>query len=163
MSEKITEENKELIQSWYTQEVESLDEFIKKLDTEYEHDYGSICHAIAAVAVQAARKMDRQPNNGGITGFQAGCIMWEFIKNWMHLEGPMRLVQYNDMLYPQYFDKFDTVLSPDIWKTLQAKAMEQLIKSGNGEMAHPNVVAHWKSIVEGVVPFGYVVQSDSDN
>ena len=41
--------------------------------------------------------------------------------------------------------------------------MEQLIKSGNGEMAHPNVVAHWKSIVEGVVPFGYVVQSDSDN
>ncbi len=156
---QITEANKEAIDSWFAENVESIDDFIKKLDTAYEHDYGTICHAMAAVAVQAARKMNQQ-EQGGITGFQAGAVMWEFVKRFMHLEGPMKLVQYNDMLYPQYFNKFDSVISTDVWKSLQTKAMENLIKMGNHEHTHPDVIAHWKSIVDGVVPFGYVVQPE---
>ena len=160
--QNVTETDKDVIKSWYEQDIESVDAFIEKLNTEYNHDYGTICHAIAAVAVQAAKQMNKQ-SQGGITGFQAGAVMWEFVKHWMHLEGPMRLVQYDHMLYPQYFEKFDQVISPDIWKNLQTKAMENLIKAGNGDMVHENVVAHWKSIVNGVVPFGYVVQAASDD
>ncbi len=162
MTDKIQlseETAKDIIDSWFAEPITSVDEFIKKLNDQYEHDYGTVCHAMAAVAVQAAKAFN-DSEQGGITGFQAGAVMWEFIKRFMHLEGPMRLVQYNDMLYPQYFEKFDTTISEDIWKGLQAKAMENLIKSGNNESTHPNVINHWKSIVEGVVPFGYVVKKE---
>ena len=36
-------------------------------------DYGTVCHAIALSAVARTAQ-------GGITGFQAGAVMWEFIK-----------------------------------------------------------------------------------
>ncbi len=157
---KLDEETaKDVIKSWKADLPESIDAFIQELHSKYEHDYGTVCHAMAAVAVQAARKFNDGPQ-GGITGFQAGAVMWEFIKEFMHLEGPMKLVQYNDMLYPQYFSKFDQTISSDIWKNLQAKAMENLIKAGNNQSTHPNVIAHWKSIVEGIVPFGYVVANE---
>lgn len=46
-----------------------------------EHDYGTICVAIGAIAAAAARAADRSPN-GGITGFQAGAVFWEFTRAW---------------------------------------------------------------------------------
>ena len=107
MTDKIQlseETAKNIIDSWFAEPATSIDEFIKKLNDQYEHDYGTVCHAMAAVAVQAAKAFN-DSEQGGITGFQAGAVMWEFIKRFMHLEGPMRLVQYNDMLYPQYFEK----------------------------------------------------------
>jgi hypothetical protein len=157
MKTAVTEQDKDLIQNWYNEEVESIDAFIDKLNTAYEHDYGTICHALAAVAVQAAKKMNRQ-DSGGITGFQAGAVMWEFVRNWMHLEGPMKLVDYNNMLYPQYFSSFDTVINEDIWKYLQTKAQENLDKHLDSTSVSADVLRHWNSIVAGVVPFGYVVQ-----
>jgi hypothetical protein len=157
---KLDEETaKEVINVWKKGTPESIDKFIQELHENYEHDYGTICHAMAAVAVQAARKFNEGPQ-GGITGFQAGAVMWEFVKEFMHIDGPMKLVQYNEMLYPQYFSKFDSTISKEIWKSLQAKAMENLVKAGNNESTHPSVIAHWKSIVEGVVPFGYVVADE---
>lgn len=30
----------------------------------------------------------------------------------------------------------------------------------NAEHAHPAVIAHWKSIVNGIIPFGYSVKED---
>ena len=120
------------------------------MNSEYEHDYGTICHALSAVAVQAARVMDRQ-SQGGITGF----VMWEFIRNWMHIEGAASLVQYEHMLYPQYAGKFDKTISADIFKWLQEEAVKRLADS---EYMHPNVVAHMESIVGGVVPFGYTIK-----
>lgn len=150
---------KEVIDVWFNGEPESIDKFIEELHANYEHDYGTVCYAMAAAAVQAARRFNKG-DQGGITGFQAGAVMWEFVKRFMHIEGPMRLVQYNDMLYPQYFNKFDQTISVDIWKSLQAKAMENMVKAGNNSSTHPDVLAHWKSIVEGHVPFGYVVQNE---
>ncbi len=159
----ITEADKDIIAGWFArQEIESIDAFIKKLDTEYEHDYGTICKAMAAVALQAARKMDQQ-SQGGITGFQAGAVMWDFVQAWMSLEGPLRLVQYNDMLYPQSAYKFEKTISADCWADLQAEAKKRVAEyhqQGTDAHCHPNVLVHWYSIINGVVPFGYTVKED---
>jgi len=151
----LTEENRDIIAAWYTKDIESLDSFIKELDTAYTHDYGTIVHAHAAIAVQAARLMNKQ-SQGGITGFQAGAVMWEFMRNWMHLEGPLKLTNFKDMLYPQNEEKFSKTLSKETWEYLQAEAKKLMSQ----DMKHANlmVAAHWQRIANGEVPFGYSVE-----
>ena len=152
----VTEADEAIVDEWYTRDVQSLDMFMQQLDKDYEHDYGTICHAVAAMAVQAAKLMDKQ-SQGGITGFQAAAVMWQFISKYMNIRGPMRLVKFEDMLYPQHAEKFEKTIGKDTWQFLQTKAMENLINSPD---AHPDVVAHWKSVVDGVVPFSYTVQGE---
>lgn len=139
------------------QTLESLPAFLKKL-SEFQHDYGTICVALGAAAVAAAWAVERGPS-GGITGFQAGAVMWEMIEGWGAMgEGPKRLVQYSDMLYPQYNDKFQKVITKDVWKWLQERAKEELEKTNNPDaMVSSSVRQHWQYIVDGAVPFGYTV------
>lgn len=144
---------------WYDEAndmtTDKLPEFIRKLTRDYEHDYGTICHACAAAAVAAAASVNHS-DQGGITSFQAGAIMWEFIKHWMHEEGPMRLVKYDEMLFPQYDTRFGTI-SKETWEYLQKKAAENIAEKN--EFAHPDVIAHWQSIVDGTIPFGLALEN----
>lgn len=134
----------------------SLPGFLAEL-AESEHDYNSIVYAVAAAAIAAARALDRSPN-GGITGFQAGDVFWEFFGEWMHKRGkPARLVSYENMLFPQYEDNFAKTITPDTWKWLQEEARKNLAEAPS---AHGDVADHWRAIVSGAVPFGYVVSSD---
>ena len=133
--------------------LETLPEFLRELSQEYKHDYGTICVAIGAAAVAAAWAMERSPQ-GGITGFQAGAVTWEFLRGWnssMIGDCGARIQKFDDLLYPQYADRF-TSISSDTWKNLQEKAADNL-KTGNRN-AHPDVLEHWASIAEGIVPFG---------
>lgn len=160
MKIKLTEKDREIIQEWYDRkDVESIDIFIKELDEKYEHDYGTICHAVAAAAMQAARKMNNE-SQGGITGFQANAVMWEFVRNWMRLDGPMKLVQYKNMLYPQYFSNFDTVINTDVWNYLQKEAKKLLEENLNKKYIGADVLQHWNKIASGQVPFNYIVQDE---
>jgi len=141
---------------WYEVRPKTPDElaaFVRTLLTEYSHDYGTICHAAAAAALAACWTVNADPTQGGITGFQSGAIMWEFIKRWQHLEGPARLLRMSDMLYPHYEDKFRT-LSPETFKWLKDEAKKKLAERPDSS---PDNLAHWKSIVDGAVPFGYKV------
>ena len=169
---EVTEESG-IQKEWYKavddqKTVPDLSEFVRHLTEDYEHDYGTICHAITAAALAAARVVDRSPS-GGITGFQASCIMWEFIKKWMMKDGPLRLLEYNNMLYPQKRPQFNTI-SATTWEWLQKEARELLggrkNRSPDGSVfsdsvdAHPEVIAHWESIITGDVPFGYTIESE---
>lgn len=151
----------ERYKKWYEdakeQTLETLPAFMKKILDEPQ-TYDSIVEAIAACAVGAAWAAAHSPN-GGITGFQGSWVMWRFIQYWMRIEEsePLKLVRYNEMLYPQYNYKFAKTISRDTWDWLQEKADKYLNENG---YAHPDVVAHWKSIVNGVVPFGYTVKED---
>lgn len=137
--------------------LKTLPTFLEKLSTRYKHDYGTICHAIAAGALAAARAMDRT-DQGGITGFQAGAIMWQFIRHWgLSTDGPLAMIRYNDMLYPQYEKRFDRTISKDVWEDLQATAKKYLVDSPD---AHPDIITHWQSVVDGKIPFGYTVKED---
>ena len=59
---------------------EDLVTFIEHLLHDYNHDYGTICHAVAAAGVAACWTVDRDPRQGGITGFQASMITWLLIQ-----------------------------------------------------------------------------------
>lgn len=159
--QKITEEMG-LQKDWYKEAaakdmvMEKLPAFLKKLTEDFEHDYGTICHALTAGALATMWAMNRTPQ-GGITGFQSGCIMWEFIQEWQSKRGqPMRLISYEEMLYPQYAEKFQKTISLNTWKYLQDEARKNLQE----ERGNPAVHSHWESIVAGTVPFGYSISED---
>lgn len=140
-------------EDWYEEAKEitpeNLDEFIKKLTEDYNHDYGTICHACAAAAIAGATAIDNS-EQGGITGFQAGCIMWEFIRKWMigNDEQPMKLLKYEDLLYPQYGYRFNTI-SKEGWEWVK----EQAEKNLKEESACAEVKQHWRDITNEQVPF----------
>jgi hypothetical protein len=159
MKKSITEKDN-AHQQWYDdakdQTVETLPNFIQHILNDYTHDYGTICHALTAGGIATMWAMDKS-EQGGITGFQAGCIMWEFIKNWMSLKSPLKLFNYENMLFPQYIDRFDKTINKETWLWLQEKAREFLNKEN--KHTHPEVVAHWQSIINGKVPFGYTIDN----
>lgn len=136
---------------------EDLTAFLKDVKENYNYDYGvaprSIAQATLAVAWYLAREM-------GITGFQAGFVMWDFITGWQFTDNKtsLKIVDYDNMLYPQYAHKFEKTISSRVWESLQKVAKENLEK--DSEHAHPAVVAHWQSIVDGKVPFGFTVKED---
>lgn len=121
----------------------------------YNHDYGTACHAVAAVALAAAWAACGD-NDIGLSGFQAGFVMWDFIKNWTYHgnECGLKLVDYDNMLYPQYEEKFDKVISQTTWKAIQEAAKKNL---DTCDGASYGVIQHWRKIVNGEVPFGYRV------
>jgi len=146
---------------WYEeakkQTPETINEWLAQfIDGSYTYDYGAVCHAIAAAAVGAAWAVAREQ---GMSGFQAGAVMWQFIQEWNALgtKGPLRLLQMERLLYPQYAHKWQTI-DADTWEWLQAQARERIAEDEGLPAARPAVRRHWRAIVEGVVPFGLAVE-----
>ncbi len=163
MSTKITEEDKETLEGWKAEArniktTEELTAFINKLTSDYQHDYGTIIHAMFYAMQAAMRVVDRSPQ-GGITGFQAGCLGWMMVQEYLShgQDGPMRLQQFNDMLYPQNKERFECSMSEDTWKWLQEEAAKKL-NERSSVGANSAVSDHWKSIVDGQIPFGWSVE-----
>jgi len=132
--------------------LDTLPDFLRELTEDYDHDYGTICHAIAAAAVAAAWAVEKSPQ-GGITGFQGSAVTWEFIRGWnssMIGETGARIQNMDNLLFPQYADSFTTV-PEDTWRRVQEKAKEHLASK---DEAASSVRAHWQSIANGSVPFG---------
>ena len=158
MKQQITEEQK-IHNEWYekakNQTLDTLPDFLKHLTEDYGHDYGTICHAIASGAIATAWAIDKTPE-GGITGFQAGAIMWEFIKHWNYSGNKLglRILDYDNLLFPEYADRFTNTINKEKWKRVQAEAKANLER---GDTAHPDVLAHWQSIVDGNLPFGFTI------
>lgn len=149
----------ERYEKWYAeakkQTLETLPAFMKKILDEPQ-DYDSIVEAVAACAIGAAWAADHS-DNGGITGFQGSCVMWRFIQHWMHLQDScgLRIINYDDMLYPQHEYEFtEKTINKEAWDAMQKKATELWLEGGGAE----RVRDHWRSIMEGNVPFGYKVE-----
>jgi hypothetical protein len=135
--------------------METLPKFLNSLLDDYKHDYGTIVHAMTAGAIATITAMN-STKQGGITGFQASCLSWLFLREGMGKEGALRLIEFNDLLYPQHEDRFEKTINKEIWADLQKKAAH-CIK--NASIAtHPDVLAHWQSIVDGKLPFGFSVK-----
>ena len=154
----IKEEDNEQEQ-WYKdareQTLDTLPYFINHLLKDYQHDYGTICHALAAGAVATTRAMNHS-DQGGMTGFQTGAIMWEYMEHWNNVKPPAKLVRYESMLDPQYDYKHEKTISSGTMDWLQNKAAEKL-KERN---LHPFLRIHLRSIVYGKVPFGYEIRDN---
>lgn len=153
------EKDRAIIDQWYADahqvnNPDDLHTFVTRLITTYRHDYGTICHALAAAAIAAAYAVNGSPQ-GGITGFQAGAVMWQFIQEWNGERGePMRLLKYRSLLYPQSIDE-QTRISQDTWDWLQKEA-QALLANNPKDSVHPRVWEHWVKIGQiGVVPLPF--------
>ena len=147
---------------WFkrAKEIKSIGEFsafAKELLEETSHDYGTVCHAIGALTLSAGWL---GAYTQGITGFQAGFVMWDFIRQWEYSDNKcgLRIINFDNMLYPQHAARFEKTITSKCFNKLQEEAANRLKKDSN--FAHPDVVKHWQSIVDGVVPFGYKVSDD---
>ena len=139
--------------------IDDLPEVCHKILDGYFHTYSTIVDAIGACCIAAAWAADRS-EQGGITGFQAGSVMWYFIRNFMYQDNKvgLRIMNYDDMLYPQYEYKYEKVMPQHIFESLQKAAKENLESlDSKDHPVHPEVVAHWQSIVNGKLPFGYKI------
>ena len=90
-------------------EIKTFDDlvvFLKDVNDNYGYGYGEAPRAMAQAALAVAWYLSSE---FGITGFQAGFVMWDFIQGWTktHNECGLKLVDYDDMLYPQYDYKFE--------------------------------------------------------
>jgi len=116
---------------WYAEAnemtLDKLEDFLNHIMNDYNHDYGTICHAITAGGLATMHALDRS-DAGGITGFQAGAIMWQFIRKWNYSSNKtgLRIVDYDDFLYPQYNYKFNKTLSPDTWGAIKCEAAAKI-------------------------------------
>ena len=147
-------------EKWFkrAKEIKSIDDlaaFAKELLIDTQHDYGTVCHAIGALAVGAGWL---GAHIQGITGFQSGCVMWDFIRQWefSNNECGLRIVDYDNMLYPQYRSVFEKRITKKCFDRMKEVAARRL-KEDKGS-ACPEVIQHWQSIVDGIVPFGYVIK-----
>lgn len=157
MENKLDEfEMRDLLQQ-KRKEIKDLDdliEFLKYVKENCNYDYGVAPRSIAQAALATSWYLS---NEFGITGFQAGFVMWDFIRDWNFSNNKcgLKIIDYDDMLYPQYDYEFEKTISRETFKELQKQAEENLI---NEKYVHPNVVYHWLSIVGGKVPFGYKIK-----
>lgn len=157
---QITEESGEH-KAWYERAKEiktvaELTEFVTELREGYQHDYDTICHAIAAAGIAAMWCVNSGPQ-GGISGFQAGCIMWEMIDRWgVFDKGPKRMQCFYDLIYPQMEHKF-TRISRQTWEMVKAEAKKRLAESG---LMHPDVRRHMQLVADGHIPFGLALEPE---
>ncbi len=110
--------------------IETLPEFLTELTEKYKHDYGTICHA-TAIAAEASAWAINDSDQGGITDFQAGAVMWEFVRSWNYSSNKtgLKIVDYDNFLYPQYCDDYNKTLTPDTWKAIKKEAKSNIIKA----------------------------------
>ena len=120
---------------WYEQAIsmspDEFPEFFCHLSQDYIHDYGTVCHAMAAIGLAAMRAFDKTEGaRGGITGFQAGCVMWQIIRqmNYRDNKCGLRLLDMDNLLYPQFEYKFRSIDS-DTWKAVQKEAENRISES----------------------------------
>lgn len=140
VKEAITEEmgvHKQWFEEAQKQTVETLSEFVRHLVEDYEHDYGTICHAITAAGLAGMYAVENSPA-GGITGFQAGCIMWGIAQQWQYKNNKcgLRILDYDNLLYPQYENSFKSI-SKDVLETVRKEASNRIAM-------HEKSVADWE-------------------
>lgn len=170
MSKEIVSEENRPQEEWFKQAkeqtLETLPDFVNHVMNDYLHDYGTVVHAISACAIAAANAANREEGAcGGITGFQAGFVMWDFIKQWSYTNNKtgMRILDFDNLLYPQYENRFEKVITSDVWEAVQKQAKVEIEQASvsveeRGYSVSPDVLAHWQSIVEGNIPFGFTVK-----
>ena len=135
MSRKPITEDMRLQDEWYkraySMKPDNFPEFFRELTEDYEHDYGTVCHAMAAIGLAAMWAFNKSEGaRGGITGFQAGCVMWQVIlhMNYENNKCGLKLLDMDNLLYPQYEYKFRTI-DEKTWRALQKEVRKKISES----------------------------------
>lgn len=141
---------------WYEKaksvKLEELPDFINSLMNDYSHDYGTICHALAAGGIATMWAMNKH-EQGGITGFQAGCIMWQFIREWncKNNKTGLKMVDYDNMLFPQYEHKFEKTIDQSTWESIQKEAVNHINEADKDYEKYLKDIEQYKVDIENYV------------
>lgn len=156
---KITEEDHlevEWLKEAKKQTLETLPSFFNHLMDDYVHDYGTIVKAISAAMIGTFYTLNKQEI---LTGFQVGFIPWIIIDEFRgKSEVGRKIIDFDDMVFPQYEYEFRNTISKGTFKKLQERA-SRFIEERD---MHPDVKKHMESIVAGKIPFGYKLKNDTD-
>lgn len=135
-------------------DIKSQDDLVSFLNeiASYKHDYCSVVRGLFVAMVATFYHMDNRM--GGITGFQAGFLGNLLFQEFTTIKPPYRILNFNNLLYPQYEHDFEKTITMKVWKDIRERARENLI---NNPTASQKVLDHWWQISKGVVPFGYQV------
>jgi hypothetical protein len=115
-----------------------------------EHDYGTCVYAMSFCALSAFHYASAVL---GSTGFQASCADLDFLRRSRWMENGFRIVDYNNLLYPQYYfgnEKFPdklTLLMENLESLQEAVRKKMREGEDRGWGASPGVLAHWNWIL----------------
>lgn len=154
-----TPEFQELEKEWY-KEVDTLttkskfNEFIKKLTSGYEHDFGTSLCALACI-VNATIRFYGQ----GLTPMQASYLMWKIIRKTFNFDDKigLQLIQYEKLFYTDYAQSFELHIDNNQHKTIMFTASENLRKYPNADR---KIIEHWKKLANGWLPENIVVYGE---
>lgn len=122
--------------------VEELTAYIRSL-LDRPHDYGTSVYAMSMAATAAFQCVARKL---GVTGFQASCADMDILRRTRGFKWG-RVLNYADLLYPQYcddkhFPTWETIIRENAAKFAEM-AREKLAEPG-AESAHLDVLKHWR-------------------
>lgn len=139
------------------EELKEFAQLIHQIKNFPYHSYNTIVDGIV-VAMMATLKYC----GDGITGFQAECIAYEILRRIESIDGPYRVVKFENLLYPQFVDRFPVKqLTPQVTSWLRDNAKELLEKTSTPN-PHPDVKEHWELLAAGNLPKGFVEAPDED-
>lgn len=129
--------------------IEELTSYINSL-VKQEHDYGTCVYAMSMAALATFYYVSHEL---GVTGFQASCADLDFLRRTRDYKMGFRVIDYKNLLYPQYLNKEHFPTVTDLISENKEKLIveaEKLIQES--PEAHPDVIAHWKRIASLKVP-----------
>lgn len=140
------------------QTLEELDRLIEEAMRKFNFDVTAATESAGAVCTVVANFLSKKM---GIPRVSRDLIMWSFITNFKFPSATcgLRLINFDHMLYPQYKSNFKKTIGAETWKRLQEEAKRNLEGRIPGKA---KTIAHWQSIVNGVVPFGYKVRGEGE-
>jgi hypothetical protein len=154
-----------LIATWFdrAQHMRSaveLADFVSDLAERPDHSMESIVHAAAAVAVAASAVVLRSPSAEKLGAYHSvmahNLMAWRYIEEFGGFDdGPKRMLQYQQLLYPRFADKFGKKIDRATMDWLIAKAKEIL---ESGRTLHSSVRFHLEGISCGIPPFGFEIE-----
>lgn len=123
--------------------------------TDYDEKFVSISQAMLATGYYLA-------SLSGTDEYQDYQIMWEIVRDitfYNNICG-LQILNFDDMLNPKAGVMFEKTIPSEVFELLQKTAQNLL---DNTSEPDPDDVEHWKSIVDGKVPFGYTVKENNKN
>lgn len=75
----------------------------------------------------------------------------------LNARGPVKIIKYEDMLYPQHRYLFSKTIDKDTADWLQVEARKRLDENPD---APEETKRHWRKLGDGTLPFGYKLKDD---
>lgn len=146
-------------EGWYAEayhmELERLPEFIRRMLLSKPDQEDGILHALVAGALATVAAMSKaygKPMNAAI----ADKLMYRFVARWRGIVGPIKILRFEQMLYPVFKQNFANTIGQGTWAWLQDTAARKLLRAKNPKA---DWRWHWQKIAQDKeVPFGWKVE-----